>query len=277
MIASTPVLSSFMSRKVLCLSAILLWSATAHGAPGAKELAAYQNASAQLAALIASAQDAKDRQQLKTPEVMSLVRTISDEERLLGTGSYSMAELGTLMGICEVANKASMSFALFDLKSHVDPKGTPQQMQAAVIPLMTRNIVAFQDELQEIQPFLFRCLAKQIPPMTEFVLSLKPADFTDVRRRGLLGARSGLMQVYAGAIQSVNEGGLRDDYRNAVLTALAETAATFASIVELPTRRKMQEAMLEAASKATGQHQLHLTRIATAFGDANCDGLCAIH
>ena len=85
------------------------------------------------------------------------------------------------------------------------------------------------------------------------------------------------MQVYVGAIQARNEIGLRDDYREAVLAALAETASTFASIKLLCARTKMQEAMLEAASKATGQQKLHLTRIATAFGDAKCDGLCAIH
>ena len=256
---------------------ILLWSAAAQCAPGANELAAYKDAGAQLGVLIASAQDAKDRQQLKTPEVMSLVKTISDEERILGTGSYSLAELDTLMEICEIANKTVMSLALFDLKSHLDPNGTPEQRQAAVNPLMTRNIVAFQDELKEVQPFLFRCLAKQIPPMTQFIASLKPEDFTDVRRQGLRGARSGLMKVYFGAIQAGTESGIRDDYRIAVLTSLAETAAPFASIVEVPTRRKMQEAVLDAASKATGEQKLYLTRIATAFGDEKCDGLCAIH
>jgi hypothetical protein len=256
---------------------ILLWSVTAQCAPGANELAAYKDAGARLGVLIASAQDARDRQQLKTPEVMSLVRTISDEERILGTGAYSMAELDTLMEICEVANKAVVSLALFDLKSQLDPKGTPEQTQAAAIPLMTRNIVAFQDELKEIQPFLFRCLARQIPPMTQFIASLKPAEFTDIRRQGLRGARSGLMKVYFGAIRAGTESGIRDDYRNAVLTSLAETADAFASIVEVPARRKMQEAMLEAAAKATGEQKLYLTRIATAFGGEQCDGLCAIH
>jgi hypothetical protein len=265
-----------MMRKAFWQTVMLLWSSTALCAPSADALAGYKDAGARLAALIASAQDAKERQQLKTPEVMSLVATISDEARMLGTGAHSMAELGTLMEICDVANKASMSLTLFDLKSHLDPKGTAQQQQAAVIPLMNSNTLAFQDELKELQPFLFRCLASQVPPLTEFILSLKPADFTAVRREGLLGARSGLMQIYVGALRVGSEGQVRDDYRHAVLEALAETAATFASIVELPTRRKVHEAMLVAASKATGPDKLHLTRIATAFGDVRCDSLCAI-
>jgi hypothetical protein len=256
---------------------ILLWSATAQCAPGADEVAAYKAAGAKLAVLIASAQDAKDRHQLKTPEVMSLVSTLSDEERMLGTGAYPVAELDTLMEICNVANKTIVSLSFFDLNSQVDAKGTPEQTQAAIIPLMTRNVVEFQDELKEIQPFLFRCLAKQIPPLTEFIASLKPEEFTEVRRQGLLGARRGLMKVYVGAMQARVEAGLREDYRQAILEALAETAATFASIVEVPTRGKMQEAILDAASRATGQQQLYLRRIATAFGDTKCDGLCAIH
>jgi hypothetical protein len=265
-----------MIRKAYWQCVLLLWSSPAFCAPSADDLAAHRDAGARLAALIAKAQDAKQLQQLKTPEVMSLVKTISDEERMLGTGTYSMAEIGTLMQICDVANKASMSLTLFDLRSHVDPKGTAQQIQAAMIPLMNSNTLAFQDELKEIQPFLFRCLAKEVAPMTAFTLSLKPSEFSPARRQGLLGARSGLMQVYVGALQAGKEGQVRDDYRAATLAALAETAATFASIVELSTRRKIHEATLDAASKATGPDKLHLTRIATAFGDETCEGLCAI-
>jgi len=81
-------------------AALLLWSAVAHSAPGADELAAYKDAGAKLAALSASAQDARDPEQLKTPEVMSLVRTIFDEERMLGTDAWSVAQLDTLMEVC---------------------------------------------------------------------------------------------------------------------------------------------------------------------------------
>lgn len=264
-----------MAHRLTWMYITLLFSSTAMSALNSTDLSTYRNASTQLAVLIASAQNGMKAPQLKTAEVMKLVQTISDEERLLKADAYSVAEMGDLLDICAIANQASVSFLLFDLKANINPNASPQQVADSLIPLMKSNVLAFQDELKELQPFLLRCLAKEVSPMTKFLASLKPADYTEIRRQGLAKMRSGLVQVYAGALQTANDPDVRDDYRIALLSALAETSVAFASVLELPVRKQIRDAMTFAAASTTGQYKLYLDRIADALSDERCDGLCA--
>lgn len=255
--------------------ALLLWS-TAFGAPSANELAAYKSAGAQLGALIDRAQQEGGIGQLKTPEVKRLVKIMSDEKRMLRAEEYPVSEMGALLETCDVANKASVSLMLFDLKAHLEPGVGPRQMQAATIELMNANILAFQDELGELQPFLVRCLAKEVSPMTQFVSALKPGELTDVRRQGLARARSALLQIYAGALQAASDSRYREDYRLAVLSAMAETSVHFASVIAPPVRKQLRDAARVAASKATGPIKVHLTGIASSLDNESCEALCKI-
>lgn len=261
---------------VLWACATLLWSSSTAAVPSPSDLAAYKNAGARLISLIASAQERREIAQLKTPEATRLLKAVTDEERILGAGSYAADELGTILDICDVANKVAVSLMLFDLWARVDPKKSEREIQASVVSIMNSNIVEFQDELKELQPFQLRCLAKEVAPMTEFVSSLKPVEFTEVRRQGLVGVRSGLLQIYSGALQAANDARYRDDYRVALLAALAETSAHLVPMMELPVRKDLRETARTAAVKATGAYRTHLTHITKTLSEETCDGLCAI-
>jgi hypothetical protein len=266
-----------MRFEIASLCLVLFCSSAAFCAPGPGDLAAYKNAGAKLVSLIEAAQQAGQISQLKTPEVMGLVKTISDEKRILRPGSYTADELGSLMDVCGVANQASVSLALFNLKAHVGAMNSQEEMQAQTVALMNRNTVAFQEELGQLQPFLLRCLAKEIEPMTQFVASLKPADFTVVRRQGLAQARSGLLQIYTGAFQAANDTRYNDTYRTSLLAALSEISGRFATIMELSVRGHLRDSARSAASQASGAYKTHLVRIADSLNSETCDGLCAIH
>jgi hypothetical protein len=259
------------------LALILLQSSTLLAAPTANDLAACKEAGARLTAMIETAQRSGGAiSQLKSAEVMRLVKIISDEDRILRADAYPVTEMESLLDTCDVANKASVSLMLFNLKTRLDPTANQQQTQAAVIQLASENIAAFQDELEEIQPFLLRCLAKQVQPMVQFIATLKPAELTAVRRQGLAGARTGLLQIYTGALQAANDPRYREDYRLALLGALAETSVHFARILELPARKELRDSMKGAASKSAGAYKLHLTRIADSLNNETCEGLCRI-
>ena len=263
-------------KRILTLLSVALYSSTTFCAPTPSDLAAYNNAGARLMALIDAAQRNGEISQLKTPEALSLVRSVSDERKVLRTGTYTASELGSLLDICDVANKASVSLMLFGLKAHVIPGLDQQKMQAQIVALTARNVLTFQDQLRELQPFLLRCLSKEIRPMSEFVASLKPAEFTNVRRQGLIQARSGLLQMYAGALQAATDTRYSEKYRLGLLAAMAENSDSFASAIELPVRKQLHEAVRIAATKATGSYKLHLDRIAGSLSNEACDGLCAI-
>lgn len=261
-------------KRILSLMLVTICSSSAICAPSPADLADYKHFGGQLMALINAAQEKGEISQLKTPEVMSLVRSVSDEGKVLRTSTYTVGELGTLFDICDVANKASVSLMLFGRQAHLSPEANQQQAQT--VALMDSNTLAFQDELRELQPFLLRCTAKQIRPMSEFITSLKPADFTDVRRQGLTQMRSGLFQMYEGALQAATDTRYSDEYRLALLAAMAENSDSFALAIELPVRRQLHELTRVAAAKAAESYKHHLDRIARSLSSEACDGLCAI-
>jgi len=68
---------------------------------------------------------------------------------------------------------------------------------------------------------LIRCLAKQIPLLGDFVVSLPPPELTDVRRAGIQGARQGAADV-AASMSAVVRGRLRG-YVEQILRAMNDT------------------------------------------------------
>jgi hypothetical protein len=104
---------------------------------------------------------------VKDPKAAEIIATLSDI-RFLSSNRYQMKDMGGLMDLCDQSNKAVMSYVMFDVKSVINPQSDPQQMAARLAPLMEKNVRTFQNELGELQPFLFRCLAKEIPLLTEF-------------------------------------------------------------------------------------------------------------
>ena len=103
---------------------IPLWSSAAFCTPSPDDLAAHKEAGARLAAWIETAQAKGQISLLKKREVMRLVKSVSDAARILRAGSYTSAELGTLLDTCDVANRASVSLMLFDPKAQLDQTKT---------------------------------------------------------------------------------------------------------------------------------------------------------
>jgi hypothetical protein len=111
--------------------------------------------------------------------------------------------------------------------------------------------------------------------MTQFVRSLKPEDFTDVRRAGLQQARSGMLNTYYGALQVSGDVSVTESYRTKIFQVLAEVAPQFASI--LPPQPRKQIAALAASGLATASPLLKssLQKIVAGMNDPRCEGLCA--
>jgi hypothetical protein len=165
---------------------------------------------------------------------------------------------------------------LFDLKAHVDPKWTPQEAIKKIVPIVTNNTLAFQEELTKLQPFLFRCLARQVPPITEFILALKPVELTAVRRQGLSQMRSGIVQTYAVALGVATEARCNKEYRLALLLSLAETAGSFATIMQVSDRKRIADSLSAASLTAQEPCKVWLDKIASKFYSRRCEGLCKI-
>ena len=265
-----------MNWRILSMYVALLWSSAAFCAPSPEDLAAHKVAGERLVLWIRTAQKNRDYSLLKTPETVGLIKEVSDAARILRTGAYKPAEIQSLLDTCAHATMASVLLVGVNPTAQLTPPAAEQHEQAETVAAMDRNAVLYQDELKQLQPFMVRCMAKVIPPLTAFTASLKPEELTDVRRQGIVMIRSGLMQVYPGVLQMVVDPRYRNDFKTALLEALAETSVHFATVMQLPERQRLHDSIAAAAARATSAQQIHLTRIAHALSADTCEGLCAV-
>lgn len=265
-----------MNHGNIWLLPLLLCGGMATAAPTAEALAEYRLASERFSARIAEAEAGGKAAELEGAEFGKLIEALSDERTLLVEGPYSSGEVETDIEICGIANKTIMSLVLFDLKTSIAPSQDPQAREAGLEALMTRNTLLFQDELMALQPFLFRCLAKQMRGMEQFFVSLPPEQLTDVRRGGVAKIRAGVTMIFQGGLMATGETVFSEDYRDALLSALADSAEAYASVMPLSERTRIADAVAAAASSGNRRFDAYIARIERAFRSEACSAICAI-
>ncbi len=270
-----------MNRSALLmipLLSFLLCSGMAAAAPTAEALAGYRLASERFSTRIAEAEaEAGDKVvQLRDAEFGALIEALSDERTLLVEGPYSIDEVETDIEICGIANKTTMSLVLFDLKASITPTQDQQTRTSELEALMARNTLQFQDELMALQPFLFRCLAKQVRGMEQFFVSLPPEQFTEVRRGGVAKMRRGVLMVFQGGLLIAGETVFSEDYRDSLLSALAEVAEAYASAMPLSERTQIVDAATASPSVTHRRFGAYIAQIKRAFQSEACSAICAI-
>lgn len=257
----------------LCISFLLVF---AGHAAAADDVAAYSEAGKKMQALVAQAENADDAKMLQTDEMNQLVTVLSDEKRFLHAEPYSKDHLGDLLQLCGTSNKAVMSLALFHLKGSIDPKADRKVIAQQVTALMEKNVQTFGRHLERLQPFMIRCTAKQVKPMSEFMASLAPEEMTSVRRKGLQQARNGFAQLLVGVVKNSNDTKFDKTYRLAIVKALAESAPELISTLPVEMRGRIQKVATANSDSVTADFKPYMEQIYHALDNKECEGLCAI-
>lgn len=255
--------------------------APAAAAVDEQALQAQQAASERLIALVSEADQAEgDRAgrlaRLRTAEFASLVRVVSDKERLLGSEPVPLADLGRAFEICGRAQSVMTAMLFFDGDGPGNANAVSDYGNPAVIALFDRNTVEFQDELSTLQPFQFSCVAWLLPAMGEFAENLAPQDWTPARRDGLRKARTGMVILYSGAIPVLAAESLGDGYKRAILDSLVEHADVFAVASRLVDRQQIVDDLRTQRGKVPAAYVAGIDRLIAAFSTTACTGLCAI-
>lgn len=258
------------------LTWLLLFCATTIHAGGGDDMAVFRDTGARFASLVGKAEQAHEIQQLRSKEAQELISVLSDDKRFLKPGRYPVQDLGNLLDLCGMSNKAVMSLALYDVKGHIDSKADPQSITGNVVFLMQKNVVTFGHQLTYLHPFLVRCTAKQIAPMTDFVATLTRTQFTDERRKGLQQARTGLAELFVGVLQSVGDPRYDAGYREAISLALAESAPILATAMQVEVRRQIHSVAVTAQKTAGPTFRANLEIVRAALEDRTCTGLCSL-
>ncbi|GHT99335.1 hypothetical protein AGMMS49960_04320 [Betaproteobacteria bacterium] len=240
-------------------------------------LDAYFEAYAKFEQMVAEATSATppDMPRITEPAAAEVIAILSDSKRFLTQSNFRLEHLDKVSNMCGTANKISMTYVMFDLKNHVDVGADPAAVTVQVMNVMGRNSYTFQGELKLLGPFLYRCLARQIPVMTEFISKLKPEELTDVRLAGLQRVRKGILQTIAGTILFAVDESSEESYRAAILQALAENASQYISLLSIPERQQILTLIASAQPNAPSFARKHLATISAAMSDTSCTGLCA--
>jgi hypothetical protein len=208
------------------------------------------------------------------PKAALMIATLSDSERFLVKPDFRLEHLDVLMDMCGKANRATMSYLLFDLKSHVDVKADPVTVASQTARVMERNIYMFQNELESLQPFNIRCMARLIPLLTEFASNLKPEERTDIRRAGVQQTQNGAFSTICGVILIAGNESLTESYRMANLQAVADSSSQFATALPISERKKILALIISLQMVTPPFAKEHLAMISAAMSDADCTGLC---
>jgi hypothetical protein len=226
---------------------------------------------------------------LSDAESAKIIYVLSDSERFLNATPFQLADFEALRAICDKAQSAAAPYlflGLFNLRKELDSEKDPQVAAKKISALIEKNTLTFQDELERLQPFSFRCLAKQIPLAAQFLASLPSEQLTDVRRAGARQMRGGISQMYLGAMQLANSNVYSFSYRIKLLEVLAETAPVFSSALTPDARKQISDvafyaktiATLIPASAPSGDSAIvvrYLSQISDAMAGSTCDMLCS--
>ena len=198
------------------------------------------------------------------------------DDRILTARRYSVQDMDTLLTICGKANEVSMSYILFDLKNQITEKNDPIAAAAQIIILMGKNSYIFQDEVAMALPFLIRCAAVQLPLLTQFLESLRPEEFTDVRREGALQFRNGIFGMYGEALTSTTDQRIKEGNLMRILSALADTSSTLAESLPEDKRKLIADFSTLAIQSASEALRKPLLTIQRSMQESSCSVLCKL-
>ncbi|MES2951452.1 MAG: hypothetical protein V4858_23215 [Pseudomonadota bacterium] len=258
--------------KLLVLALLLVQASHAALIPGVDE---YLTASKEFEQQKLEANTRKTMPRIADEQAAAVLEVLSDD-RVLSGRKYTVQDMDILFDVCGKANEVNMSYALFDIKNQVTKTNDVATVTAQVQHLMLKNVYMFQDEVAKVQPFLIRCLAKQLPLLTQFLESLRPEEFTDVRRKGALQARNGMLGVYYGALTSVSDQRIKIGNRLRMLTALADTSSVFAQSLSDDLRRAVADLANSASQSAPDVLRKPLLTIQRSMRESSCSVICKL-
>lgn len=211
---------------------------------------------------------------LSNKKTAELLATLSDSHRFLDMQTYNVSNMPVLMDMCQKANLIVVKYSMFDLKSNLDPKVDMATRAMQVQKTMAKNIIAFQDELERVQPFLIRCLARGMPVLASFTAALKPEEMTNVRLQGLEKVRNGILGAALGSLMTLNVPAIRDSYKQKMLEALAESARSLAAPLRPTMRRQIVAEIDRVRARVPEKLRPSVATVAAAMTDEKCGGLC---
>jgi hypothetical protein len=243
----------------------------------ADEFKQYADASLEFNQLVAKTAAQHKMPRLSDPVATKLITTMSDHRRFLNAHDFSVPVLGELMDMCQTATRVSVSYLLFDLDKHIDKAiQNPIDITRRTIDVAARNAVTYQDEITPVLSFQYRCLAKVVPLLNTFFATLKPEEFTSIRRDGLIQARRGVFTSFVGVVQTSTEAAISLHNRRLMFNVMAEVTPFYSQILDLPARKQILEHLNSRAGSIPSEFSDQYQQVVKDLGSSTCEALCRL-
>lgn len=228
----------------------------------AQDMAAHAAAGRAFEALRAAHPERMPR--LSDPEAAEPLRTLTDAAAFLP--EQGGADLPTVSDACDRTQGAVLAYLAF---------GALQQGQF-VAAVVADNAVTYQDELVLLQPFVARCIARQVTLAESMLRQMDPRTVAQLRLGGLRRGQTAILQLYAGLATSVNDARFQPAYVDALLAALAETAPVHVRAMAVDARTVPRDLASAQGRTASAAARPKWQRIAAAMASTRCEALCEL-
>ncbi|MEJ8823289.1 hypothetical protein WKW80_14805 [Variovorax humicola] len=194
-----------------------------------------------------------------------VLRLLGDSTRFLDVVGYATEDIGALSEVCDRAKAGITGYMSFQAvqKGELDAKA------------VVRNIIEYQDELAVLQPFLARCIARQIPLAEAMLRKIGATQASQLRLGGLKRSQTSLLQLYAGLSACYADTRLGTAYCG-LLDTMAELAPVHARALPLVSRAFVVRVLPPSEQLPAGSQRDAMRRILDAMSDLQCAGLCLL-
>ncbi|WP_219117370.1 hypothetical protein [Janthinobacterium sp. UMAB-56] len=253
--------------RLFCLSSILLAPAA-----WADSYADFQQASARLEALMATATSQSGLPRLRDPAVAQLFANIADGPRLFQAPVAALQDMEQSVALCERATNLGKAYYRFDLERPLPLSGT--ELQQARKEQVTQNLANYGDEMSTFFAFGMHCHAHLIRLM-EQEFSAQPAHAVSGPER--LRARAfskGSSTMFATVVQFVQVPFWTVAQKKMMLEAAAQHATANANLMAPPLRERLLSSLADADTDLDPSLVPALATIRQALAATSCAGLC---
>jgi hypothetical protein len=200
----------------------------------------------------------------------NIIKQLSDSTRWLNSEN-----LNDISHLCEKANNVTLIYTLHGLKERLNVKeGDPQAMANQLKQLMAENYKKYSSELELLEPFAIRCLAKLITPMGLFIKTLKPEAVTQIRLAGVSQMKGGIINVYIGSMQSALDEKITQAHLLALLTTLSDVSDIFSEALGVGHRQLILSSAKGFKPNAPASAIDRIDRIIVSMSRTDCVKLC---
>lgn len=233
------------------------------GAVVAQSLDAHAEAGRAFDAIRATLPDRMPR--LAEPQDAAVLRVLGDAPRFLDAVRYGPDDLAVLSDLCDRDRTIITAYTGF----------RAQQQGQFVASVVVANMLEFQEELAVLQPFLARCIARQVPVAEGLLRQLGERQAAQLRLGGLKRSQAALLQLYAGIATCLSDARFGAAYCG-LLDVMAELAPVHARALPLASRAMVTRMLPAVEQVPAGPRRQAVQRIAEAMATDRCTTLCLL-